>query len=352
MQILQGARAPRSVQFLGCRHMLRQIQPEINMDRPFESTIPMDYSTNNHHSQLRSKDYPDCCSMAFLSWWKRTGAIRVSVRRVNKRNKLRTAPIPKVLKLFSETLLGKAILRTSTNLWSHHEIMKFDNLDESWSFTTRISGSDPQIYPGTFLFLWPFVSCLSKVIVEGQLRIWKPGMKQRSKKDSEKQKSDRTHTDRKAPQHLKNRKKANTTKKIGARRQRAKRKRRRRKEGNITADASAAPAAAADDEGSMRRLTAAPAGTAAPEATETNEKDERIRALIHERKTCGKHNKDRVREISKEIKKYIRENKRLKRQEKFNKSWKKWKVRRTFNSIKSAKKRILFPKSKTKKAKL
>ena len=53
--------------------------------------------------------------------------------------------------------------------------------------------------------------------------------------------------------------------------------------------------------------------------------DERIRALIHERKTCGKHNKDRIREISKEIKKYIRENKRLKRQEKFKKSWKKYK---------------------------
>ena len=93
------------------------------------------------------------------------------------------------------------------------------------------------------------------------------------------------------------------------------------KEGKITTDASAAPAAAAADEGSMRRHAAAPAGTAAPEATETNEKDERIRALIHERKTSGKHNKDRVREISKEIKKCIRENKRLRRQEKFKKSW-------------------------------
>ena len=68
-------------------------------------------------------------------------------------------------------------------------------------------------------------------------------------------------------------KKARTTKKIGTRRQRAKRKRLEAKEGNITTDASAAPAAAAADEGSIRRLAAAPAGTAAPEATETNEKD-------------------------------------------------------------------------------
>ena len=83
---------------------------------------------------------------------------------------------------------------------------------------------------------------------------------------------------------------------------------------------SAAPAAAAADEGSMRRYAAAPEGTAAPEATETNEKDERIRALTNERKTTGKHNKDRIREISKEIKKYIRENKRLRRQEKNQKN--------------------------------
>ena len=35
----------------------------------------------------------------------------------------------------------------------HTKAMKSDNLNESWSFRTRISRSDPQIYPGTFLFL-------------------------------------------------------------------------------------------------------------------------------------------------------------------------------------------------------
>ena len=52
--------------------------------------------------------------------------------------------------------------------------MKFDNLDESWSFTTRISGSDPQIYPGTFLFLWLFVRCPWKLTVERHSWSWKP----------------------------------------------------------------------------------------------------------------------------------------------------------------------------------
>ena len=78
-----------------------------------------------------------------------------------------------------------------------------------------------------------------------------------------------------------------------------------------TANSSAAAAAAAVHEDSMRRHTAAPEGTAAPEAPEMNE-----------RKTTGKLNKDRIREISKEINKYIRENKRLKRQEKIKNFWK------------------------------
>ena len=48
--------------------MLRAMQREVNMNRPFQSRLHCDYSTNNHHSQLRSTDYPDCCFMAILSW--------------------------------------------------------------------------------------------------------------------------------------------------------------------------------------------------------------------------------------------------------------------------------------------
>ena len=52
---------------------------------------------------------------------------------------------------------------------------------------------------------------------------------------------------------------------------------------------------------------------------EATEKDEKIRALIQERKTTAKHENERIGEISKEIKKYIRENKRTKRQERIQK---------------------------------
>ena len=44
--------------------------------------------------------------------------------------------------------------------------------------------------------------------------------------------------------------------------------------------------------------------TVASEAQETTEKDEKIRVPIEERKTTAKHEEERIREISKEIKKY------------------------------------------------
>ena len=94
-------------------------------------------------------------------------------------------------------------------------------------------------------------------------------------------------------------------------------------EGKAKADASAAPAAAAAaDEGTEQRCTAAPEGNAASEAEGRNEKDERIRALVQERKTIAKDKKDLIREISKEIKKCIRDNKRLKRRKNPKKSGK------------------------------
>ena len=121
-------------------------------------------------------------------------------------------------------------------------------------------------------------------------------------------------------------------------------------EGKIATDASEAPAAAAD-EGINQRHAAASEGTAASGAQERNEKDERIRALVQERKTTAKHNRDRIREISKEIKKYIRENKRLKRQEKIQKILEKVKGTKNISSIKSMKNVFSFPKSRTRKAK-
>ena len=105
-------------------------------------------------------------------------------------------------------------------------------------------------------------------------------------------------------------------------------------EGTIASDASVAPAAAAADEGINQRHAAASEGTAASGAQERNEKDERNRAFVQERKTTAKHNRDRIREISKDIKKDMRDNKRLKRQEQIQKILEKVKGTTNISSIK------------------
>ena len=120
--------------------------------------------------------------------------------------------------------------------------------------------------------------------------------------------------------------------------------------GWTASEASAAPVAAADGQTIAKRHAAAPEGTAAAEAEGRNEKDERIRALVQERKTISKHEKDRIREISKKIKKCIRDNKRMKRQ-KHRRFWKKLKLQETspvsnrFKSVSSS------PRSEVKKVK-
>ena len=50
--------------------VLREMQREINTGRTFESRLHIDYSTNNHSSQLRSVIDLDCCFMAFPTWVK------------------------------------------------------------------------------------------------------------------------------------------------------------------------------------------------------------------------------------------------------------------------------------------
>ena len=167
------------------------------MNRPFQSRLRIDYSTNNHFSQLRSTDHPDRYFVAILLWRKPPGprimrklqSTRVSVRRVRRRKTRRTALIPRVLNLCLEKQLGRAIHRI---LCLHHETMMSVSLDEPWSFRTKISGSDLQIYPCTFLSFRLFVSCTSKHIAEGHLRIWKPRTKPSRRL---RKKSDQTHRD-------------------------------------------------------------------------------------------------------------------------------------------------------------
>ena len=89
-------------------------------------------------------------------------------------------------------------------------------------------------------------------------------------------------------------------------------------------------------------------GTEALEAQETKGKDKEILAHIRERKTTAKHEKERIREISKKIKNCIRYNKRRIRYEKNQKMLEQVKGTRNISSIKSVKKRILIPKVKNK----
>ena len=82
--------------------------------------------------------------------------------------------------MLREKQLGRAIQRTLTIRQLFLKTMEVVSPDESWSLRTKISGSDPHIYPGTFQCFGLFVSCFPNIVVEGQLRIWKPGMKPRS----------------------------------------------------------------------------------------------------------------------------------------------------------------------------
>ena len=89
--------------------------------------------------------------------------------------------------------------------------------------------------------------------------------------------------------------------------------------------ASAASTAAADGQPTTKAHVAASEGTVASEAQATKEKDEKIRALIQERKSIEKHEKERIREI--------------------RRSWKKSKE----HLGRSVMKRILIPKIKNKR---
>ena len=93
--------------------------------------------------------------------------------------------------------------------------------------------------------------------------------------------------------------------------------------------AAAASSAVADGKSITKSYAVATKATEASVAQEATEKDKEILALIQERKTIAKHEKERIREVSKKIKKCIRENKRRKRQEKIQKIWKKSKEQRT-----------------------
>ena len=53
--------------------MLREMQREVNTGHPFERKLHIDYSINNHPTQLHAANEIDCCFMAILSWRKPAG---------------------------------------------------------------------------------------------------------------------------------------------------------------------------------------------------------------------------------------------------------------------------------------
>ena len=149
--------------------------------------IRLDHSTNDHHSQHRSADYLDCYFMTIL-FWENSEATHVSVRRM-----LRRSWGQHLSRWYWSYTQRNSSEELSRGCWQSYSciliFMKFVRLDEFWSFRTKTSASDSQIYPGTFQSLWLLASCTWKIIAEGQLRILKPGMKLRKLRSKKAQKN-------------------------------------------------------------------------------------------------------------------------------------------------------------------
>ena len=100
--------------------MLREMQREVNIDRPLESRLHIGYSTNNHHTQLHSPDYPDCCFITIPSWRKPLGPKIVrklcsnKFKQSNEKEKSENSSCPKIIEIVLRKQLGRVIQRTST----------------------------------------------------------------------------------------------------------------------------------------------------------------------------------------------------------------------------------------------
>ena len=115
------------------------------------------------------------------------------------------------------------------------------------------------------------------------------------------------------------------------------------------ANVAASEAAAAVESAEAKQKTEAAAATGTSEAKEAKDKDEEILALIQERRTIKKDERERIREVSKKIKKCIREKKEDCKARKIQKILEELKGTKNISNVKSAKKRILIPKVKNMK---
>ena len=77
----------------------------------------------------------------------------MSVRRVRGRNKLRTALIPRVLKLSEKKQLGRSYPENVENPMLAPQDFYVRQSGRVFELQNKISGYDPQIYSGTLLLL-------------------------------------------------------------------------------------------------------------------------------------------------------------------------------------------------------
>ena len=101
-------------------------------------------------------------------------------------------------------------------------------------------------------------------------------------------------------------------------------------EAHAASSAALAATAAADGQAITKTHAKASEGAVASEVQETTEKDVKIRDLIQERKTTAKHEKERICEISKEIKNIPGKTKGRRDRKEFRRSWKKSKEQKTY----------------------
>ena len=145
------------------------------------SRLHVDHSTNSHHSQYRSADYRDCCFMTISLQRKLWSNTRE--RTQNGEKELGTTRISKVLKLCSKKNSSEELSRErwqsyscTSRLWS----------SSVWTSLGASEQGSPDLTHTSILALSNFCGyswvAFSKIILEGQLRIWKPRMKPRNKR--------------------------------------------------------------------------------------------------------------------------------------------------------------------------
>ena len=173
---------------------------------PFESRLHIHFSTNNPFSQLRSPDDLDCCFMVFRSWRKPPGP-RIMRKLWSKtceraQNKEKEQAEDRSYSKEIEIMLRETARKSYPDPENIHNpmIAPLDNEIRQSGRVLELQNRDLWTRPTDLSRL--FVSCLSKIIVEGQLRSWKPGMKPRSKRLRKMGSSDQTRKNTSWQSHL------------------------------------------------------------------------------------------------------------------------------------------------------